>query len=73
MSNEVAQWQVIELEFASDKSYDNPTADIQLSVEFTAIDGTRYKSAAFWDGDDIWRVRFSPESVGKWAVAIDLQ
>jgi len=57
---------VFEAELSSDRKYANPSADVELSVEFTSPSGDRTKVDAFWDGDDFWRFRFSPTRTGKW-------
>ncbi len=61
----VQKWLAYELEFTSTKKYDNPFEDVDLDVIFT--NGTReMKYPAFWDGGDIWRVRFSLPETGQW-------
>lgn len=59
-------WTRFEAQFTSPRSYENPVQDAQVEVEFTAPDGERRTVAAFWDGGQAWRVRFSPDQKGKW-------
>ncbi len=63
----VAKWSVHELAFASAAAYGDPLSDVDLSVEFRAPSGKRHSVAAFWDGNSVWRVRFSPDEVGRWS------
>lgn len=62
----VPKWGRFERTFHSSKSYDNPFQDTELRVVFTAPSGKSRLIYGFWDGDRTWKVRFSPEEVGKW-------
>lgn len=62
----VAQWTRFEAQFTGTTDSSNPLQDLQVEVDFTAPSGRRQTVAAFWDGYKIWRVRFSPEEVGRW-------
>lgn len=57
---------VHELTLKSARTYASPSADVGVKVEFTAPSGKRSSADAFWDGDDVWKVRFSPTETGKW-------
>src|ERR1041385_289873 len=41
-------------------------SDTDLTVEFTSPSGKKRTIWGFWDGEAIWRVRFSPDETGKW-------
>ena len=43
----------------------NPYVDVQLRARFTQGDRV-IDVPGFWDGDDVYRVRFSPPTVGTW-------
>ena len=62
--NPVEQWARFEQNFTSSKNYDNPVQQIKLKVEFTSPSGNKRTLLAFWDGDRVWRVRFSPDEQG---------
>jgi hypothetical protein len=62
----VAQWTRFEAQFTSAAEYQNPLQELQVEVEFTSPGGKKHSVAAFWDGFRVWKVRFSPEEVGKW-------
>ncbi len=52
--------------FASAIDYDEPTWDVDLRVEFRGPSGQTRTVDAFWDGEQTWRVRFSPDAPGEW-------
>ena len=60
------QWGIFEAAIESDVSHDNPLQDVTLRVEFTGPDGGQRHCEGFWDGDSIWRVRFSSDKMGEW-------
>lgn len=64
--SDVPQWGTFEAAFASTQPADNPTQDRDLFVTFTSPSGTLVTVRGFWDGGDVWRVRFSPDRVGVW-------
>ncbi len=57
---------VFETSLQSGREYSNPSADVAVSIDFTSPSGLRSSVAAFWDGGDVWKVRFSPTEIGKW-------
>jgi hypothetical protein len=42
----------------------NPYVDVQLRARFTQGDRT-IEVLGFWDGDDVYKVRFSPPAPGR--------
>jgi hypothetical protein len=55
-----------EIEFAAEKKYANPYTDVELYVVFTDGDnGHTVRRPAFWDGGDVWRVRFAAPVVSE--------
>ncbi len=67
MTQAIPQWGRFEQQFTSSKASDNPFQDIQLKVQFTSPSGSNHEIEAFWDGAQIWRVRFSPAEIGTWS------
>jgi hypothetical protein len=57
-----SRWEMI-LESAA--TYENPIQDVRVTVEFEC-EGVVETREAFWDGGQIWRVRFAPERCGRW-------
>jgi len=62
----VPRWGFFEAAFASTASYDNPVQDANLTVTFTAPSGREHTVRGFWDGERVWKVRFSPDEEGTW-------
>ena len=60
----VQQWDVYEISFTG-PSADNPYIDVELSAVFSSKDVSK-TVPGFYDGDGIYRIRFSPPSQGKW-------
>lgn len=63
------QWKVFETSFESSKSYPNPFMDVQVDVVFKK-DGKSWKIPAFWDGENIWKVRFAPPEQGNYTCQV---
>ncbi|MGB0367027.1 MAG: DUF4038 domain-containing protein [Flavobacteriaceae bacterium] len=60
------QWGVTEIDFVSDKSYQNGFKDVDLDVVFRHTSGKELTVPAFWNGGKKWKVRFSPPLTGEW-------
>lgn len=50
----------------SNKTYENPFADVDINATFTHEDGTVIAIPGFWNGENEWKVRFISEKTGKW-------
>ncbi len=59
---QVGEWSV-----ASDRRYANPFGDVVFEGAFEGPTGQRFVVPGFYDGDGIWRVRFSPNAIGPWS------
>lgn len=59
-------YDVVELDFYSQIQYDNPYIDCNFTVDFYSPVGNMIKVKGFWDGDNNWKVRFSPDCTGIW-------
>ncbi len=57
---------VLDIKFVSYKTYDNPPADIDFKCEFTGPNNEQFTHNGFWDGGNVFIVRFSAENLGKW-------
>lgn len=62
----VELWNRWELEFKSAHTYEHPDTDVNITAVFTSHSGTTIVLPGFWDGGDIWRVRFAPTELGSW-------
>jgi hypothetical protein len=60
-------WTKHEIQFKSDKLYDNPIYNVKdFRVTFTAPSGRERIVRGFWDGGYDWKVRFMPDETGVW-------
>ena len=58
-------WRMVELSFESEKSYADPFGDVTLDLQLFG-NGRLYTIPGFWDGGNIWRVRFVCPAAGMW-------
>ena len=58
-------WRMIEVEFESEKTYADPFGDVSLDLLLSG-NGRLYKVPGFWDGGNVWRVRFVCPGEGLW-------
>ncbi|MFN3322481.1 MAG: DUF5060 domain-containing protein [Bryobacteraceae bacterium] len=42
--------------------------DVELAGEFRGPGGADLKVPGFYDGDGVWKIRFSPTAVGRWSL-----
>lgn len=59
--------QLLELKVASAKQYSNPYADVELLIELTTPEGKKLTHFGFFDGNNQWKIRFSPDRQGRWS------
>jgi Domain of unknown function (DUF5060)/Protein of unknown function (DUF4038)/Domain of unknown function (DUF5605) len=64
-TKEVEQWGLFETQ-ANGPTSGNPFVDVQFGARFSLGHRT-VDVAGFYDGDGMYRVRFSPDSVGRWS------
>lgn len=62
----VPRWGLFEAAFTSGRAYENPIQDVDFFITFTSPSKTAVTVRGFWDGDRVWRVRFSPGETGAW-------
>jgi hypothetical protein len=43
--------------------------DFDFEAEFTSENGTKLTVPGFWDGENVWKIRFAPTEPGKWTYA----
>ncbi len=57
----------LEISYNSSRIYENPIYDVQrFEVTFISPSGRIRKVNGFWDGGDLWKVRFIPDEIGGW-------
>jgi hypothetical protein len=54
----------------SERRYTNPFTDVRLNANFRGPDGLELSIPGFYDGENTWRVRFSPAHAGQWSYHI---
>ncbi len=65
--NQIKLWDKYEYEFTSAKTYENPIYNVRnFEITFTSPTGRQRKVYGFWDGGQLWKVRFMPNETGKW-------
>src|SRR5579859_7013907 len=57
----VAEWA-----YDSGKAYSDPFNDLEFSVIFVDPQGGEHQAPAFWAGDQVWRIRYSPAVPGRY-------
>lgn len=62
----VEMWGRFDQAFTADERVVDPTHDVELLVRFTHPSGADHTVRGFWDGEDVWRVRWSPDQEGEW-------
>ena len=71
--NHVPRRRVIELTLTAPQSFANPLTDATLVATFTAPSRRQIPWQGFWNGDNEWLVRFSPDEEGEWHVQLRLE
>ena len=79
------KWSPVKLDFrgpacTSSDTNQNPFLDFRLQVHFTGPGGVEYDVPGFFAGDrkghqegDVWRVLFSPDTVGEWTYRVSFR
>ena len=67
---QVEVWRRTDIILTSSKAYDNPFLDVDMDAVFTHEDGTEIHLYGFWNGENEWRVRFSPTKTGVWKYSV---
>ncbi|MBN1292201.1 MAG: DUF4038 domain-containing protein [Candidatus Latescibacteria bacterium] len=64
---QVGIWQRFEASFISSKAYENSLYDVKkFETIFTSPTGRVKKINGFWDGGQVWKIRFCPDERGTW-------
>jgi Protein of unknown function (DUF4038)/Domain of unknown function (DUF5060) len=63
---EVGEWAIRSL---TDRG--NPFVDVTVTATFGAPDGRQFTIPAFFDGEQTWRARFSPDQPGEWSWSVE--
>lgn len=63
----VMQWRPVEVCLEGSVAREDPFAEIEVDVDFVSPSGETRRCPAFWDGGNVWKARFAPDSTGAWA------
>lgn len=66
----VEVWNRTDIVLNSEKTYENPYLDVEITAVMTHTDGTEIKLYGFWNGENENRVRFAPTKTGVWNYVI---
>jgi hypothetical protein len=71
---EVLQYDLIEMRLMVEAEYANPfdTREVHLDGIFIGPGEVEMKVPGFWDGEESWRVRFTPSQAGEWRYALTI-
>lgn len=69
-SEEVGRFGVFEAAFEAAGQYANPYTDLEAEAEVTLPGGQKHVVPLFWDGDQTWKLRISPDLAGAWRYTV---
>ena len=69
---EVPRWGVAEFDIHYDAEVENPFLELEASGEFSGPEGLLMHVGGFYDGAQVWKVRFSPPAHGNWEARLRL-
>ncbi|CAF1049860.1 unnamed protein product [Adineta ricciae] len=60
-------WNPIEIQLTAQYNYSNPYIDVDdFNASFISPTGETMTMSGFWDGGQIWKIRFAPTVIGLW-------
>ena len=62
----LSPWHEYEITLTATGDYVNPYTDVQAWAVFLDSNGQLLRRPAFWDGGNIWRIRFAAPATGRW-------
>lgn len=60
----VEQWTTYEITIEAEEAYENPYTEVEVWAWFVNQSGDSLVRPAFWDGGNIWKIRFAPSDAG---------
>ena len=70
-SQTIEQLGFFEMSFNAKNKYKNPYTEVQASAVIQCPDGSKRTLGLFWDGANLWKIRISPDLVGKWQFKVN--
>jgi hypothetical protein len=73
--SELPRYESLEMTVELSAEYSNPydAREVTLEGAFTAPDGSTMNVPGFWDGEEAWRLRFTPSQEGEWQYALAVE
>jgi len=65
-STVVPRYEVFELTFQHDGTYEDPFFDVSLDVTFVSPSSKQVRIGGFHYKQDLWKARFAPSELGRW-------
>ena len=65
----IPRYEIFELSFKHNATYNNSFFEVNVDVIFTSPGGVKHKVKGFFYGTDLWKARFRPDEVGRWSYA----
>ncbi len=62
----VEQYHIYEIRLLSEAKHSNPF-DVNVSATVSGPENRKLQVPGFYDGDGVWKVRFSPDALGLWS------
>ena len=66
----IPRFGVFETSFRHAGEYENPYIQLEAVATLTRPSGGAVKINLFWDGNDVWKLRFAPDETGVWKWAV---
>src|SRR5262245_19194446 len=66
-------WSIFELRMKSATSYSNAYTEVSVTATFSGPNRAMKVVKGFWDGGNLFRVRFTPTRQGKWTYSVTSQ
>ncbi len=69
----VPQFDVVEITFQHEDTYENPFFDMSIDVALTSPSGKDVHIGGFYFKQDLWKARFAPSEPGRWTYRFALR
>ena len=65
-ADNIPRYEILELSFKHNGIYKNNFFDVSLETFFISPSGIQHRVKGFYYGNDMWKIRFRPDEVGRW-------
>jgi len=67
---EIGHWDKFEIVLKNTRNYQDPYREVELKVWLKSPEGREIDFWGFYDGEQTWKARFSPDQSGKWVYRV---